>query len=525
LSHQIKIKNMKTIKYILLATIALAASSCSDNYLDLYPKDQISSKTFYITEDDFHQAINAAYNPLRVVGPDYYMAETRTDNTHYEFFSNNRGTAYLERERIADFMDTPDNSYTKQIFTNAYTCISRANAILDYLEINTTVSDDARKYIKGQACFLRAFSYFKLVRYYGRLPLHLHLVTRVEDAFLPQSSVEEVYAQIIEDATTAMNNLEAPDMKKLPQNGLATKGSAIMLLADIYMTRKNYKEAESMLLLLEPLGYGLLTEYEDVFSTANKNSKESIFEIQFLEGLQGGMQSNFIYIFLPRSTNTSIITYGVVTNNSGTGGWNTPTKNLINSYEPNDKRLDASIGIAEGTYNSSSYLAISAYKSILNYQPPAGKVGVPFIKKYLNPHVNPNNTNDNWPVYRFADALLLLAEAQNELDRPDEALVHLKRIRDRAGLTTPTTSPGKDALRDMIIHERRIELAFENHRWFDLLRTGKAIEVMTEYGKELKQQYSYLSPDSYKIEEYRLLYPLPRSEVERNELLEQNPKY
>lgn len=514
---------MKTIRYILLATIAIAFFSCSDNYMDLYPKDQISSKTFYKTEEDFIQAIHAAYNPLRVVGADYFMAETRTDNTHYEFFSNNRGTAYIERENIADFMDTPDNSYTKQIFTNAYVSISRANAILDYLEQNQSISDDARKYITGQACFLRAFNYFKLVRYYGRIPLHLHLVTNVEGAFLPQSSVEEVYNQIIEDAKVAMNNLEGP--KSFPQDGLATKGAAIMLLADVYMTLKNYKEAETLLLLLEPMGYDLLINYEDVFSTANKNSKESIFEIQFLQGLQGGMQSNFIYQFLPRSYDTSIITFGIATNNTGTGGWNTPTKNLINDYETNDKRLDISIGVAEGTYDASSYFKITAYKSIVNYQAPAGSVGVPFVKKYLNPHVDKNNTNDNWPVYRFADALLLLAEAQNELGHPEKALVHLKRIRNRAGLTTPATSPGKDALRDMIIHERRIELAFENHRWFDLLRTGKAIDVLTKYGNELKKEYSYLSPDSYKIEEYRLIYPLPRSEVEMNDLLEQNPKY
>ncbi len=122
-----------------------------------------------------------------------------------------------------------------------------------------------------------------------------------------------------------------------------------------------------------------LPDYAAVFSTANKNSKESIFEVQYLEGLQINQFSDFIYRFLPRSSNTTIIT-GVKTDNGAIGGWNTPTQDMIDAYETDDKRKDASIAIAEGTYNASYKFTFSANKSVVNYAPAAGKVGVPYIK-------------------------------------------------------------------------------------------------------------------------------------------------
>ena len=297
-----------------------------------------------------------------------------------------------------------------------------------------------------------------------------------------------------------------------------------MLLADIYMTQKKYADAETLLSTLSTMGYQLLPDYASVFSTTNKNNRESLFEVQYMQGLQGGQQSNFIYLFLPRSLNTSVVTFGVATNNSGTGGWNTPTDDLISSYEPNDKRLDASIGVAEGTYNASDIFTITANKSIVNYTPATGKTGIPYDRKCLHAHTNPNNTDDNWPVYRYAGALLLLAEAQNEQGKTANALANLNLVRTRAGLPAATATD-QNSLRDIIAHERRIELAFENQRWHDLVRTGKAIDVMNAYGVKLKQQYSYLTSDSYNVTQDRLLFPIPKSEILTNPQLTQNHGY
>lgn len=512
---------MKTLN-ILIALLLGVLSSCKNNYLDLVPEDQPSGATFYQTEEQFRQALTAAYTPLRdLLVNDFYTAEMRSDNTHYEFLSNNRGTAYVFRENIADFLDEPRNAYVNAVYFHCYKSISMANIVLDRTG-SVNLSESARNDIEGQAKFLRAFNYFKLVRYFGGVPLFLHEVIKADDAFLARSTAEEVYQQIISDAQSAISQLNAPD--KFPQSGLATKGAAIMLLGEVYMTQKKYTEAVEQLNGLTTMGYDLLPNYADVFSTANKNSKESIFEVQYQQGLQGGQQSNFIYSFLPRCLNTGLITFGVATNNTGTGGWNTPTSDIIAAYEVGDKRKDASIGIAEGSYNASLNFQLSAYKTIENYQAPDGKVGIPFIKKYLNPHVDKNNTDDNWPIYRYADALLLLAEAQNEGGNVASALEYLNKVRTRAGLTS-ITETNSSTLRDIIGHERRVELAFENHRWHDLVRTEQALPVMQHYGQEIKKQYSYLLPSAYQVQEFRLLYPIPQSEVELNPALTQNPGY
>jgi hypothetical protein len=471
-------------------------------------------------------ALVAAYTPLRdFLDNDFYTGEMRSDNTHYEFYQVNRGTAYVFRENIADFTDDPTNSYTNAVYFHCYNGISKANIILSRID-GGTLSDAAKNDIVGQAKFLRAFNYFKLVRYFGGVPLFLKEVVKAEDAFLLRASVDDVYKQIIDDAKDAIAKMSNPAFVSGKQNGQATKGAATMLLAEVYMTLKQPNEAEKLLTTMSTMGYDLLPNYTDVFATTNKNSIESVFEVQYLEGLQGGQQSIFIYRFLPRSTNTTIIT-GVKTDNNTIGGWNVPTQDMINAYEANDKRKDASIAVAEGTYGSNNLFTFSANKSIINYVPAAGKVGVPYIKKYLHAHANPSNTNDNWPIYRYSDVLLLLAEALNEQGKSADALVPLNRVRVRAfgdALHNITTTD-KDALADTIAHERRVELAFENHRWHDLVRTGKAIDVMNAYGVKLKQQYSYLSPASYQVNIDKLLYPIPQSERELNPGLTQNQGY
>lgn len=507
---------MKRCLVLVIPVVVFAA--CKKDFIDLTPADQNSAATFFQTESQLRQAVTAAYAPLRdVMTSDFLLAEMRSDNTHYER-SPTRGTQFEMRDNLADFVNDASNAYVYDVYTALYKGISRANIVIGRIQ-TASVSQAARADIEGQAKFLRAWNYFKLVRYFGGVPLYLTEVTNAGEAFLPRASADEVYNQIIADAQDAVSKLAAPTA--FPQSGQATKGSATVLLAEVYITQKKYAEAETLLQSLSGMGYGLLPDYASVFSTANKNSRESIFEVQYLMGTQGGQQSNFIYLFLPRSRNTTLIT-GVATNNTSLGGYNTPTQDLINAYEAADKRKDASIGIAEGTYDASGFLTLSAKKSIVGYVPAAGRVGVPYDKKVLNPHTDVNNTNDNWPVYRYADALLLLAEAQNEQGK--SPLAALNAVRGRAGLGA-VTAGSQSLLRDTIAHERRAELAFENHRWHDLVRTGKAIEVMTAFGIKQKQTFSYLRPDSYVITQNKYLYPVPKFEIEINPQITQNPGY
>jgi hypothetical protein len=200
------------------------------------------------------------------------------------------------------------------------------------------------------------------------------------------------------------------------------------------------------------------------------------------------------------------------------GAFNIPTPDLIVAYEDtiNDQRYAASIGF----YTGSSPLVGVTYDH------------TPYIKKYQHPHALYGETDQNWPVYRYSEALLLLAEAINEQGRPTEALGYLNQVRNRAGLMA-ITAASQSELRDIILHERRIELAFENKRWHDLVRGGLAVEVMNAFGARVKlnpQDYYYAPgntafPSSFEVTENSLVYPIPINEITINSDLEQNPGY
>lgn len=510
-------------KLIITIFIGLALQSCKRDFIILTPEDSYTANNFYKTEAHFRSALVAAYAPLRdVLINDYFTSEMHSDNSVYQALPSNRGTAIIERENISDFQNTSVNAYVAATWQHSYTGISRCNIIIDRLA-QSSVSTDAKLNIDGQAKFLRALNYFKLVRLFGGVPLFLNEVNSAAGAFKSRATVEEVYNQIISDANDAFKQLGAP--AKFPQTGEATKGAAATLLAEVYMIQKKWSAAEELLQSVTKMRYDLLPKYADVFLPANKNSKESIFEIQFLGGTATGATPNPLsYHFIPRSTDTKILT-GVTINNTATGGWNTPSSDLIAAYEPNDKRLDASIGIAEGAYNGSYYFVYSAAKSIINYKPSTGKIGVPYVKKYLTMPVEAaSGSSNNFPLYRFADVLLLLAEAMNEQGKTNDALDQLNKVRTRAGLDDVTTTD-QDVARAFILKERRVELAFENHRWTDLLRSGNALNIMNTFGVAVKKELTYLASDAYVLDKRHLLFPIPQGEIELNPELKQNHGY
>lgn len=507
-----------------MALALFTVSSCKKSFVELHPLDSASPATFYQTDAEIKAAVVAAYVPLRdLVQYDFFCNEMKSDNTHYQNYPANRGTAYVQRENISDWVDDSNNGVTNLLYWDCYLGISRANIIIGRLPDAAAATAAVKTNVDGQAKFLRAWNYFKLVRLFGGVPLYLKEVQKAEDAYVSRSTVDQVYAQIIADATDAIKELDPP--AKFPQTGEATKGSATMLLAEVDVTLKKYAEAETLLNTLPAMGYGLNANYADAFLTTNKNSKESLFEVQFAGGTAAGTApSNFIYQFLPRCVSTVLIT-NTATANAGTGGWNTPSPDLIAAYEPGDKRLDASIGIAEGTYNASDLLAVTANKSIVGYvQPAAPKVGVPYAKKFLHlPHATTNNTDDNWPIYRYSDALLLLAEAQNEQGK--SPLIALNAVRARAGLAA-SVETNQTNLRAIILHERRVELAFEDHRWNDLQRSPNGLAIMTAYAALAKSTYYKSVPVlAFNITANRFLSPLPLTDIGINPDLKQNPGY
>ncbi|GAB3807568.1 RagB/SusD family nutrient uptake outer membrane protein [Spirosoma humi] len=504
----------------LLIGLSFGTVSCSDNFLSLAPETQLNAVNFYKTETDFQQALTGVYQALRnhAGTSGWIMGEMRSDNTHYDYYAKDRGVTNLYREAVSNFLDDAQNTQTSPKYTGDFLGISRANNILDRIG-SAAIPETVKNQITGEAKLLRAFFYFDLVQFYGGVPLHLSAVTNEEGAFFPRSTTDQVYTALVADAQDAIQRLAVPTF---PQTGRATLGTAKMLLAKVYMVQKKYPEAETLLKDITKMGYSLQSDYAAIFDTKNKNNAESIFEVQYQQGNQS-QQSSYIYSFIPRMGNTTVIT-GVNSNNLTLGGWNIPSQDLMEAYETGDKRLDASVGIAEGVLDSGGDFVPQAVKSVVDYRVPTGKTARRFVKKYLHAHSLPLNTDDNWPIYRYADALLLLAESLNEQNKPGEALPYLNQVRSRAGLPASTAS-AQATLRDAIAKERRVELAFENQRWLDLLRTGKAVSVMTAFGTRIKQEDSSVPANAYQITAERLLFPIPFTEIQRNTLLVQNQGY
>lgn len=487
-------------KIITIWLIGLLFVGCQEEFLTVVPETALSSATFFTKEADFKQAINGAYVPLRSIVNDraWLLGEMHSDNTYYS--RNILFGATEQQEDIADFAIPTANGVTANAHVLSqyrldYQIIARTNQILasiDAIEFDAASKNN----VKGQAHFLRAYAYFELVRYFGKAPLHLTPVTNRAEAALPLSSAEALYAQIIEDAQQAAALLPP---KSQQEAGRATSGAAKTLLGNVYIELKRWSDAEQVLLEVVNSGeYELIPEYANVFSTStgNKNNIESVFEVQFMEG-SAGLNGNFIYSFMPRPISPQELVTITGTSNpqplDGEGN-NTPTPDIIAAFETGDERKDVSIG----------YITLSgSFRDNKEY---------PYIKKFAKTHALHGNHGTNWPIYRYAEVLLFLAEAMNEQGK--DGSLYLNEVRSRAGL-----GEAQGDMREAIYQERRVELAFENKRWFDLVRTGRAVEVITAYGNRIKanpQAYYYPAgavPRSHAFSNIDLYYGLPADEA------------
>lgn len=505
------------MKKLILYCSMVCLLSCNENFLDLAPQHELNESTFFQSEDHFTQALHGAYAALRGT-TSYYsaiMGEMRSDNTHYIRYEADRAQTHYEE--VADFTNDELNALTDDMYYNCYVGISRVNTILDRIT-GKNFSDEFINQITGEAKFLRAYYYFMLVRYFGGVPLYIHEVQDESNAFLGRSSVEEVYEQIRSDITDAISKLP---VVQFPQDGSATQGAARMLYADVLMIQPNrdYAEAESQLRAITQMGYTLLTNYADVFEPSNKNHQESLFEVQYQQGDQG-QQSDWLYYFIPRTSEAELITGVSGSNTISDAGWNIPTQAMVDSYEEGDLRINPSISVIAGHNDEFGRFVYDKVLEVGDPEISEYPLFYYFINKYHHPHAKIKNTDDNWPIYRYSDVLLSLAECLVYQNKNSEALPFINQVRNRAGLQSLTT-----VNEEAIAMERKHELAFENHRWFDLLRTGKAIEVMTEHGKQMKALYPYLAERTYQITEEKLLFPIPYRELQINTLLEQNPGY
>jgi tetratricopeptide (TPR) repeat protein len=469
--------------YMLLLGLALLPIPACKDFLDLKPISQGSADNFYKTPNDFNTAVLGAYSTLLNRGmysSIWLFTDQRSDNTEQE--------TYLGILQVEGDFDTftliTTNSYLNDNWNHHYQCINRCNAVLDRIGAVNFSSEEQKNQYSGEALFLRSLAYFNLVQIYGDVPLVTKVISADEAYTFVRTSAEEVYSSIIKDLTEAAAKL--PVSYSGNNIGRATSGAAKSLLGKVYLTRKQYSDASKVLKeVIDGGQYTLLANYADIFSPENANNKESIFEVQYKANSQG-RGSPFATLFTPRTGNAGIL----LTGQGATQGYNRPTQDVIDAYETGDVRKDASLAVnwvdRGVTYND------------------------PYIKKYLSRLPNPSDGDANWIVLRYADVLLMYAESLNEERKTTEALSYLNQIRTRARLA-PKTEMSQTQFRIAIEQERRVELAFEGHRWFDLLRTGRAIEVMNSKG--------------FNISGRDLLFPVPQSQIDVNPALIQNAGY
>ncbi len=499
------------IRLIAIGILFCMLSAC-DNFLDIAPETSLSSDSFFRTQTDFEQAVGGIYAPLQgLYNQDWILNEMRSDNTFFIYNIAQRGGK--QQEDPATFTVETNNTYTLGKWTNNYLIISRANQVLSKME-EASFETSVKNNLKGQALFLRAFAYFDLVKNFGGVPLFLQPATSYKETFQPRAEVAAIYKQIVTDASEAAKLLPS----KAAAVGRATAGAAYTLLADAYINQKAWAEAETALKTVTTLGYSLLPNYGDIFKPTNKGNSEMIFDVQYAEGTSQTIFNALPYLFIPILSDPSVITGVKPATQQTYGGFNVPTSDLLAAYEDTlkDQRFAASIGFYTG---ASPLIGIKYQRT-------------PYIKKYLHPHSVYGQTAENGPIYRYAEVLLMLAEAANEQNRLSDALGYLNQVRKRAGLPDVTSTSQAD-LRAKILKERQIELAFENKRWRDLVRTGQAVTVMSAIGAKVKanpQAYYYPTGSApittaFNVSERDLLYPIPVSEIIINPELKQNPGY
>jgi len=498
----------------------LCWTSCSDDFITLNPPSNLNSDGFYKTETDMNQAVLSAYAKLRDLYNSQYvrLGEIRSDNTTYSWLSGNPANEKGVDEFASPLL--PENSFTTDTWNNSYNVILRCNLVIGRIDDIPFNNESTKAQYKAEARFLRALMYFYLNRIFGGTALNGELLGTIKvdreisqsDAYdMLRAPLQEMYDLIIEDLKFAEANL--PESHASTSVGRVTKGGATAMLGKVYMTMAGYplnkgqeyytKAIEQFRLIINNSRYSLVPTYSALFDVSNKNTSESLFEVQYKKGTQGGATgSPWNNNFAPRFSDKEVVLVG------NKGGENSPTQNMSDVYELGDPRKYVSM--RDGWINAKT----QAWESDK------------YVCKYYDVSTSGSDNDNNWIELRLADIYLLYAEALVRTGgSKQEAIDYVNRIRERARNTPgdPDVEAPADLLKDLqlsdfssdetlllaIEKERRIELAFENHRWFDLVRTGRAKDVMTA-----EQKYDGY-PD-FVWSDDALAYPIPMTVMQSN---------
>lgn len=541
----------KALTYSALALATLSLSSCNDWLTEETPGTTKVSE-FFTSLSTAEAVVNAAYVPMTwefgtTYYPEWYFGDIVSDDALKGGQDINDGADLRELE---NFKANSDNEILLEYYRAQWQGIQRANLAID--EIPTTrietEGDEAEKQAKyrdrylGEAYFLRGFYYFRLARMFGGMPLIDYVIKSSNQWAQTRSTMDETLNFAIKDFKRAENLLWKKDKYSNEELGRATKGAAQAMLLKANLYRADYQrnagnETEAQKYFAEAAKWGkeviqsrqysLWPNYLDNFRLANENGRESVFEIQYTEeatsdyGGEGYTRGTMTTI-LQRSRSSAF----------GEAGWgyDRPTQNLYNEYEAGDARRDETILVPTDEQIETPAQEIYCGDRMLNRKYAMYNDGANGgIYKLAHATRSPKNNIQ----IRYADVLLMYAEACCESGDLPSAKTALKEVRDRAGLSqfpytaviqgqTVTFNDNQEDLRKAIRHERRVELAMEGHRWFDLTRWGIAKETMDTYmageTEEAKELYGTFQKGKHE------LFPIPSKEIDLSGI-EQNPNW
>ena len=469
--------NSRIIKLFTLLLVVTAFTACK-KWVDYHPHEDFrTTELDYLqSETDYRTMAVSVYSPLQWLNQEVPIGEIASDNA---VTGGESASDVLALQQIDDMTHTAVNSALTELWKGAYEGVNRANYMLQYKAANpagTAIDFAGKEALYGEVLFLRAYYYFHLVRMWGDVPFFTDKrLSLTESKSLQRTPKAQVYAQIEADLAAAAAVLPPVQVQK----GRVTKYAAQALLGKVYLYQDKFTEAAAMLEnVITSNAFTLVPDFESIWLASGENGPESVFEIQY---------SNTTPYYHWPGYNRGQGNYAVqqmgIRGLNGTGampfapGWSTnlPTQNLAAAFQPGDRRKDATILDIEAYKNANPQFGISyqvaPYKNtglyFRKYHPRKGETSGQIELNYLN----------NFRTIRFADVLLMAAEANNRATAANDtkAQQYLNRVRERAyGNATHNTNATGNALRDAIWEERRVELAGEGHRFFDLVRTGQA---------------------------------------------------
>lgn len=473
--------------------------SCSDDFIERTPAYSIDSENYFNSKEEYDTALIAVYDILQSTYVNVLLGEIASDNT---LAGGESQTDVIGFQQIDDMIHTSVNSNLNDVWDWMFAGVNRANYILEF---QNKTDFEGKEQLLAETRFLRAYFHFELVKWFGGVPMKGDARFRIGDETnIPRSTKEQVYASIEADLLYAIEHLSPTPA----QTGRVTKGAAQALLGKAYLYQDKFSQASQVLdnLITQTGGYSLVTDYNTIFEMAGENGTESVFEVQYTDVEGAGFEC------LQCSEGNVAVGFMGIRNYSGpqfTSGYsfNVPTQEAYDAFEVGDNRRDvaildieawaASTGATYGTGNEHTGYFNRKYLPRTRSSNAAGDLNL----------TNPNN----YRAIRYADVLLMAAEAFNRGGIDDSrARQYLNEVRRRAfGDTNHDISASGAALTDFIWAERRRELVGEGHRFFDLVRTGRAAQEIDGFTENKNE-----------------LFPIPIEEIQfSGGLWEQNPGY